>query len=147
DSTLRVPAPPDADVVKSPWADGYPPAYHSAATEHRVVRGDWGKLGPTTDWIRLRIPVVAGEEPSGLQRVAAVADFSNGISQALPYESHLFLNPDLTITLQRLPATAWVCLDAVTYPERHGVGLAESVLYDERGRIGLAVQTLLLEAR
>jgi hypothetical protein len=38
-----------------------------------------------------------------------------------------------------------VGLDAVTYPERHGVGVAESTLYDERGRIGHAAQTLLLE--
>jgi hypothetical protein len=44
-----------------------------------------------------------------------------------------------------LPATEWVCLDAVTYPEPNGVAAAESVLYDERGRIGHAVQMLLLE--
>jgi hypothetical protein len=134
-----------AGAVRAPWSEGYPPAYHSHATEHRVVRGTWGELGPTTDWVRLRVPVVAGETPSPLQRVAAVADFGNGISSALPFASYRFINPDLTITLHRLPATDWVCLDAVTFPERHGVGVAESVLYDERGRIGHAAQTLLLE--
>ena len=137
--------PQAAEAVRPPWTTEYPPAYHSTATEHRVVRGAWGELGPTTDWIRLRLPVIAGETPSPLQRVAAVADFGNGISSALPFESHRFINPDLTITLHRLPATDWVCLDAVTYPEPHGVGAAESVLYDEHGRIGHAVQTLLLE--
>lgn len=147
DTTRLFVGPEDAGVIRAPWTEGYPPAYHSTATEHRIVRGAWGALGPTLDWIRLRIAVVAGETPTPLQWVAAVADFGNGISSALPYDSYLFINPDLTITLHRLPATAWVALDAVTFPEPQGVGVAESVLYDERGRIGHAAQTLLLETR
>jgi len=145
DTARIIPGPEAAAPVRPLFTAD--PAYHSAATEHRVVRGAWGELGPTTDWIRLRIPLVAGETPSPLQRVAAVADFGNGISAALPYESYRFINPDLTLTLHRPPAGEWVCLDAATFPERHGVGVAESVLYDERGRIGHATQTLLLEAR
>jgi hypothetical protein len=145
DTATPHPGPDAGTVVRPPWSTDYPTAYHSHATEHRVVRGAWGALGPTTDWVRLRCAVVAGEPPSALERVAAVADFGNGISSALPFESHRFINADLTITLHRLPATEWVCLDAVTFPERHGVGVAESVLYDERGRIGHAAQTLLLE--
>jgi hypothetical protein len=147
DTSRPFDGPESATAVRAPWSDDYPPAYHSTATEHRVIRGQWGALGPTIDWIRLRLPVVAGETPTPFQRVAAVADFGNGVSSALPFESHRFINPDLTITLHRLPATEWVCLDATTYPEPHGVGLAESVLYDERGRIGHAAQTLLREPR
>ena len=139
------PGPETGTAVPAPWSRDYPPAYHSTATEHRVIRGNWGTLGPSTDWVRLRLPIIEGETPSPLQRVAAVADFGNGISSALPFESHRFINADLTITLHRLPATEWVCLDATTYPEPHGVGVAESILYDERGRIGHAAQTLLLE--
>lgn len=145
DTALPFPGPAAGTAVRAPWAEDARAAYHSTATEHRVVRGAWGELGPTTDWIRLRHPLVPGEDPSPLQRVAAVADFGNGISSALPYEAYRFINPDLTVTLHRLPATEWVGLDAVTFPERHGVGVAESVLYDERGRIGHAAQTLLLE--
>jgi hypothetical protein len=145
DVRLPFEGPERGATVKAPWAEDEAAAYHSRATEHRVVRGAWGQIGPTTDWIRLRHPLVPDEEPSPLQRVAAVADFGNGISSALPYESHRFINPDLTVTLHRLPATEWIGLDAVTFPERHGVGVAESVLYDERGRIGHAAQTLVLE--
>jgi hypothetical protein len=147
DTAVHVPGPEAGALVAAPWSGDHPPAYHNTATEHRVVRGAWGELGPTTDWVRLRGDVVAGERPSPLERVAAVADFGNGISSALPYESHRFINADLTITLHRLPATEWVCLDAATFPERHGVGVAESVLYDERGRIGHAAQSLLLDPR
>jgi hypothetical protein len=145
DTARAFDGPERGSTVAAPWADRESAAYHSKATEHRVIRGAWGELGPTTDWIRLRHPVVPDEAPSPLQRVAAVADFGNGISSALPYDGYRFINPDLTVTLHRLPATEWVCLDAITFPERHGVGVAESVLYDERGRIGHAAQTLVLE--
>jgi acyl-coenzyme A thioesterase PaaI-like protein len=120
-------------------------AYHSHAVEHRIVRGTWGAIGPCTDWIRLRVPVVEGATPTPLERVAAVADFGNGIGCALPFETWRFLNPDLTIHLQRLPEGEWVCLDAATWPEGEGVGLAESELFDVRGRLGRALQSLLLE--
>ena len=60
-------------------------------------------------------------------------------------ERYSCINPDLTITLHRLPVGAWVGLDSVTYPEPTGFGVAESVLHDERGRIGRAVQTVLID--
>ena len=59
----------------------------------------------------------------------------------------LFLNPDLTVLLHRLPVGEWVCLDAVTRLGPDGVGLAESLLFDEQGPIGRSAQTLLVERR
>lgn len=140
------PGPEGAAPTEAEWRSGEP-AYHSHAVEHRVVRGAWGRLGPCTDWIRLRVPVVEGEPTSPLQRVAAVADFGNGISAALPFAEWLFINPDLTLHLQRPPRGEWVCLDAVTWPEGEGMGLAESELFDAEGRIGRSLQSLLLERR
>ncbi len=78
---------------------------------------------------------------------AAAADFGNGIGAALPFESFRFLNADLRPQLHRLPVGDWVCLDAVSYPEPAGVGVAESTLSDPRGRIGRALQSLLIERR
>ena len=143
----RAAPPPGPDTVlrtKPIWDAGLP-AYHRDAVEHRVVRGVWGRPGPCTDWIRLRVPVVAGEETTPFQRVAAAADFGNGIGAALPYGEWRFINPDLTIHVARLPRGEWVCLDAVTWPECEGIGLAESELFDEHGRIGRSLQSLLLE--
>jgi hypothetical protein len=144
----RAVAPPGPDTVEASapprWSEPSA-AYHSHAVEHRIVRGSWGELGPCTDWIRLRVPVLAGEAPSPLQRVAAAADFGNGISAALPFGVWRFINPDLTVHLERLPQGAWVCLDAETWLGEGGVGLAESALYDERGRLGRSLQSLLLE--
>jgi hypothetical protein len=136
---------PDGVAPTPPaWSSGAT-GYHSHGVEHRVVRGAWGAPGPCTDWIRLRVPVVGGEPVSPLQRVAAAADFGNGISSALPFGRWRFINPDLTIHLQRLPRGEWVCLDAVTWLEAEGAALAESELFDEHGRLGRSLQSLLLE--
>lgn len=124
-----------------------PPVFHNSAVEHRYLYGtSFEGRGPATDWIRLRVPVVAGEATSPLQRVAAAADFGNGISGLFPMEEITFINPDLSIFLTRLPVGEWVCLDAVTRVGPSGTGMAESVLYDEEGPIGRAVQMLLMEA-
>ena len=117
------------------------------AMEMSMARGEIGVPGPAAVWFRLAAPVVAGEEPTPLMRVAAAADFGNGISGAVTWEEHLFINPDLTIYLHRLPAGEWIGLDARTWPTHEGVGIADTALYDEGGRIGRSVQALLLDRR
>jgi hypothetical protein len=117
------------------------------AMEMSVARGEIGAAGPAAVWFRLAVPVVAGEETTPLMRVAAAADFGNGISGAVTWEQYLFINPDLTIYVHRLPVGEWIGLDAVTWPTHEGVGIADAALYDEQGRIGRSVQALLLERR
>jgi hypothetical protein len=114
--------------------------------EHRFVAGGFDRPGPATDWLRLRVPIIEGEAVSPLSRVAAAADFGNGISWVLSrLDGWGFINPDLTIYLHRLPIGEWVCLEAVSRVEPHGIGLAESRLWDERGLIGRSLQSLLVD--
>ena len=120
--------------------------YHSAV-EYRFVRGAFTQPGPALVWMRMRVPLVAGEAPSPLQRVLVVADSGNGVSSVLDWRRFLFINVDLTVHLHRLPAGEWVRLDAVTVPQPDGVGLADTGLADERGPLGRAAQTLLIAAR
>jgi hypothetical protein len=120
--------------------------YHSAM-EARFVRGGFVEPGPALVWLRMRQPLVAGEEPSPLQRVLVAADVGNGVSASLDYRRYLFINVDLTVHLERMPVGEWVCVDAVTLPHPNGVGSAESVLSDGGGRIGRALQTLLISER
>ena len=115
--------------------------------EYRFAAGSFLEPGPATTWLRMRHPLLAGEEPSPLQRVLIAADTGNGISTALDFRRYLFINVDLTVHLHRLPAGEWVCLDAVTVPEPNGVGLTDTMLLDERGPIGRAAQTLLVAER
>ena len=145
--TVPSPPGPEAGITSGPRsAESAGEAFHSHAVEHRFVAGGFDRPGPATDWIRLRVPLVRGERTSPLCRVAAAADFGNGVSSIVnPAEGYLFINPDLTVYLDRYPGGEWVCLDAVTYVQPHGVGLAESLIFDEHGPIGRAVQSLLLE--
>ena len=120
--------------------------YHTAM-EYRFVAGGFLALGPALVWMRMRHPLIAGEQPSPLQRVMVAADSGNGVSATLDLERYIFINVDLSVHLHRLPHGEWIGLDAVTLPEPEGVGLADSVLHDERGPIGRALQTLLVRQR
>jgi hypothetical protein len=91
--------------------------------------------------------VVAGETPSPLQRLAAAGDFGNGISAMLSWNEYVFINPDLTLYIEREPVGEWICLQAQTILAAEGIGTAESVLFDRRGRVGRATQALLVAPR
>jgi hypothetical protein len=121
--------------------------FHNRGVEHRFSVGQFGASGPATDWIRLAVPVVDAEIPSPLSRVAAAADFGNGISSVTDWSTTVFINPDLTIHLRRVPAGEWVCLEAVTWMGDTGVAMAESRLWDEDGLLGRSLQSLLVDRR
>lgn len=143
------PADVEPPVPGSSRAGGDPPAgerptFGGDAMEILYAAGDWRELGPAVAWLRLRVPLVEGEDVSPLQRAVAAADFGNGVSATLDWGSSVFVNPDLTVYLDRDPEGEWICLDAVTRIGSDGTGSAESVLRDERGRIGRAVQALFV---
>ena len=120
--------------------------YHTAM-ESRFLRGAFTEPGPATVWMRMRQPLVAGEEPSPLQRVLTAADSGNGVSATLDWRVWTFVNVDLTVALHRPPAGEWVALDAVTLPQPDGTGLADATLHDEAGAIGRGLQTVLFSRR
>ncbi|HEU4426051.1 MAG TPA: thioesterase family protein, partial [Pilimelia sp.] len=109
--------------------------------------GSFLEPGPATAWMRMRVPLVAGEQPSQLTRVLVAADSGNGISNVLDFSEYLFVNPDLTVHLARYPAGEWVCLRAVTSIDAAGLGMADTALYDQHGRIGRSTQSLFVNAR
>ena len=117
------------------------------AVEIRFVRGAFYDPGPSTAWFRLLVPVVPGEVPSGYQRLAAAADFPNGIASELDWGRWVFINPDLTIHIEREPVGEWICLEASMRVSEGGLGQSEAVLYDESGRVGRSLQTLYVAPR
>lgn len=122
------------------------PMFAPDAIEIRFVSGSWG-AGPCTAWFRLTRPLVGDETPTPLQRLAAAGDFGNGISATLSWDDYLFINPDLTLYIEREPVGEWICLDSRTRIAAGGIGVAESVLYDLDGRVGRATQALLVAPR
>jgi hypothetical protein len=137
---------PEQGVERSFFPTGKETGYHTAM-DYRFLRGAYLESGPATVWMRMRCPLIAGESPTALQRVLVAADSGNGVSAALDWRRFLFINVDLTVHLERLPAGEWVGLDAVTLAQRSGVGSADTLLFDENGRIGRAMQTLLVGER
>ena len=91
--------------------------------------------------------MVEGEVPSGLERVAAAADFGNGVSASLPYDDFVFINPDLTVHLLRPPVGEWVGMRTASYYGTAGAGMAESQLFDAVGRVGRSCQSLFVDTR
>jgi hypothetical protein len=149
--TEATPIPPGPTLPSEPGPSTFLPSghdvgYHSAM-ELRFSSGAFTELGPAVAWLRMRHPLVADEEPTPLQRTLIAADVGNGISAAVDFRRFLFVNVDLTVQLERLPAGEWVCLDAVTLPRTRGNATAESVLSDESGRLGRGLQTLLVAER
>jgi hypothetical protein len=148
--------PPEPGAVPAPGPErgepgqffhtGYDVGYHTAM-EYRFTDGAFMEQGPATVWMRMAVPLLPDEEPTPLQRVLAAADSGNGVSAALDWSRYLFINVDLSVHLHRMPEGQWICLDAVTLPERNGVGMADTRLLDERGPIGRAAQTLLVAER
>ena len=145
---LHVPAPDAVDGrVGDAWGVGRRglTMFHRHAMEAREVHGGFEERGPATVWMRLTKPIVAGLEPTPLQRVVATADFPNGISRALDYETWVFMNPDLTVHVSRYPTGEWIALDAESTYGHRGRGLATGTLWDETGWLGRATQTLYLD--
>lgn len=141
-----MPPPTSGRHERSGWA-AEQVAFHKDACEHLFVEGSWAIPGPVAVWIRLLVPVVPGEAPSGVQRVVAAADFGNGVSGALPYQRFIYINPDLTVHLLRPPVGEWIGMRTASHYGTDGAGLAESALYDSTGRLGRSVQSLFVDTR
>ncbi len=120
---------------------------YNTAMEWRFVEGAFLEPGPATVWMRMRHPIVPGEEPTPLQRVLIAADSGNGVSSVLDWRQWLFINPDLTVYLHRPPEGEWVCLQARTTLEPAGLGLAESTIFDRTGPVARGLQSLFVAKR
>lgn len=143
--SVASPAPPEDGVALSPFETGY--EGYLQAMEWVFVDGAFLEPGPATAWMRMRLPLVPGEVPSPLTRVLVAVDSASGISSAVDFGKWLFVNPDLSVYLSRMPEGEWICLDAATTTEKHGIGLATSSIADRKGRIGRSMQSLFIAPR
>jgi hypothetical protein len=122
-------------------------AFHASSVTHHSADQILSGGGAAVDWIRVDAELLDGTPLSPFERVVCAADFTNGISSAVPFEEFTFVNADLTVCVFRLPTDEWVQVDAVSHVGDDGVGLAESRLLDRVGLIGHACQSLVVSAR
>jgi hypothetical protein len=153
DADLDLPDRPEVDHEIPPFPDAaspLPPGWgggYLAAMEWRQAGGIWAAPGAATVWGRMCHPLVAGEQPTGLQRVMAIADSGNGVSYVVPFEDWLFINPDLTVHVAAEPRGDWMCLDAATTVSARGSGLAASRLFDRHRLVARGAQALYVAPR
>lgn len=121
------------------FADGY-----MRAVEVRQTSGVFAGAGPGAAWMRARIPLVEGEEPSPFQRAAIVADSGSGVSQGVDHRRWLAINVELTLAAHRDPVGEWIHLDSNTVVGAGGTGRTDTVLGDREGEFARAIQTLLV---
>src|SRR2546421_391483 len=142
DPTVRLDEAEGRPFFPVPWDVGY-----HTAMEVRFAAGSFLSRGPATAWLRMRVPLVEGEQPSPLTRVLVAADSGNGVSNVLDFDRYLFVNTDLSVHLLRYPTGEWVCLQAATSVDSAGIGLADTALHDDRGPIGRCAQSLFVSRR
>ncbi len=136
--------PPPAIPSPQPTPSGARRTPFASAVEMRFVEGSWEELGPATLWTRLLLPVVDQEPVTAMQRAAAAADFANGISRVVDFETHTFINADLTVAISRPPRDEWIGFEMASHVSNQGTGHAESRIFDTAGTIGRSIQSLIV---
>ncbi|NVB38769.1 thioesterase family protein [Pseudenhygromyxa sp. WMMC2535] len=117
--------------------------YHTAM-EMRIAAGEYGR-GSLTAWLRPRVPLIADEATSPLQRLMICADAGHGVGAALDTARWSFINPELSVYLHRLPVGEWLCMDARTWTGELGMGLCRTRLLDQSGELGVVMQSQLIQ--
>jgi hypothetical protein len=152
-SAPSVPAEPATIPSRPPrqpqrYFDGVDPDWgYGRAVEWRFLTSSFHEVGPALVWARPLLPLVVGEESSGLQRALIVADSANGLSAELDIADWLFIPPGLTLTVFREPEGEWLLLDAHSRIDSRGAGIAHATLFDAQGEFGVSTQPLLVQRR
>jgi hypothetical protein len=120
---------------------------YGQALDWRYTAGSPDKPGPADVWTRVRVPLIAGQPLTGLDRTLVAADAANGISAELPIGSWLSIPTGMTTHLTREADGEWVHLACRTQIAADGIGLCLGTLSDSRGAIGEVSQPLLVRAR
>ena len=140
------PLPRVESAPESEWPAGWGGGYLDAM-QWRTAGGAVSKPGAAAVWVRQRVALVDGEQPSGMQRLLAVADSGNGVSNRLDPAQWWFINSELTVHAHRVPQGDWIGLDADTVIGPDGVGTATTRLHDTVGHLGQGAQALLVRER
>jgi hypothetical protein len=103
---------------------------------------------PLAIWFRMPIPLVAGEEPTALQRAVQLSDFANAVA-AIAQRDRVsspvpFINVDATLYFTRKPVGEWFCLQEQAIEVERGISVATCALFDERGSCGRVTQGRLV---
>jgi hypothetical protein len=124
-----------------------PPGFHWSFD----VRMSSDEHGPAA-WITTPLCLLPGRRMSPLQRCAAVADLTFGLSGRSLLRRRIvdvdawrvpMINTDTTIYWERPPVGEWFAFRHALLTDHEGIGLAEVDLADTAGRLGRSLQAML----
>ena len=128
----------------------FPPGFHWSFE----VRMGADEHGPAA-WITTPLDLLPGVPMTPLQRCAAVADLTFGLSGRSLLRQRIvdvdawrvpMINTDTTIYWERPPVGTWFGFRHALLTDHQGIGLAEVDLADAEGRLGRSLQAMLATA-
>jgi hypothetical protein len=96
-------------------------------------------------WTREAYHLVAGERLTPLVRLALAADLASPLSAWSDSGLH-YINSDVTVHLQRMPAGQWVGLEVTDHLSSSGLAIGQCRMHDEAGALGWASMCALAVA-
>ena len=100
------------------------------------------EIGNSVTWFRLVRPIVSGERPSPVLRMAAIADLITSSAVRLG-PTWVSINPELTLQIEREPTSQWLCnVNRVRFTE-DGLGVTSGVMFDTTRRVGSSAKSVL----
>ena len=150
----HTPAPPlplegakPAEFMPRAYRESIPPGFHWSF-EVRMGDDEHGAAA----WITTGLDLLPGRPMSPLQRCAAVADLTFGLSGRSLLRQRIvdvdawrvpMINTDTTIYWERPPVGEWFGFRHALLTDHQGIGLAEVDLADTSGRLGRSLQAML----
>lgn len=153
-SWQHTPAPPmdlagteSVEFMPKAARDQFPPGFHWSFE----VRMGSDEHGPCA-WITTPLDFQQGEPMTPLQRSAAVADLTFGLSGHSLLRQRIvdvdawrapMINVDTTLYWERPPVGVWFGFRHALLTDHEGIGVAEVDLADADGRLGRSLQAML----
>ena len=121
------------------------PRFLQAVDMRRAPRLDGSGFG---SWLRLRVPVVAGEPIRPTARVTFGFDFANLIGLDARSVSVTMINPDVTAHVLRPPTGEWIAITGDTWVNAPlGRGVSAAMLSDLDGVFAMVSMSQLVQRR
>ena len=130
-----------ADPGANPDIEYPRPGFNADGVDLRFVSGSTEEPGPGRTWLRLDHPLMAGEEPSPLVQIAALADLGAAIGWDFSPSGGAYINTDVTLQLLRVPLGEWFYFDAATVGTAQGLAGTHTAIWDQHGQLGWVLQS------
>ncbi|QOZ33352.1 thioesterase family protein [Bradyrhizobium sp. CCBAU 53421] len=149
----RDPFSPPASEDRAPETGSPPPAFAQKWSRYfqnvsvRLIEGALEKPGPAAAWMRLDVPLVAGELNTPLLQAVQAADFSSGVAQIVDMREWTFINPEVSLYFFRPPEGDWILIRSRTRVGTSGAGLTTATLSDRCGPFAEVMQAMSFERR